>query len=212
MPTPKPHRPPERLIVYIDGFNLYHGMHEDSGRSQLWIDFVELARSIRPRSMLAAVIYFTAPVLDDPKGLSRQAHHQAAVASRHPTMFSVVQGRYQTKNVECRGCGRIHKVREEKETDVNIAVTLVSDAALGQMDSAIIISADSDLTPAVRAAKALKPGMFITAAFPPRRFSNEMKTLMPNSFQLGADKIRKAQLPTTFTVGSATYTRPAKWT
>lgn len=197
---PKPHRPPERLIVYIDGFNLYHGIHDDSGRANLWLDFVELARSLRPRSNLVGVKYFTAPVLDDPKGLSRQTLHQHAVTALHPAIFSVMQGRYTSKPFKCHGCGRTHTVREEKETDVNIAVTLVSDAARGLTDSAIIISADSDLAPAVRAAQALKPGMFIAAAFPPRRYSNELKTLMPYSFKIGSDKVRKAQLANTVQV------------
>lgn len=211
MDSAKPHRPPERLIMYVDGFNLYHGMHDQFGRSMLWIDLVKLARSIRPRSILTGVKYFTAPVLNDPGGLSRQSHHQAAMQALHPGLVHITQGRYQSKEVACRGCGRVRVVHEEKETDVSIAVTLVSDAAQGNMDSALIVSADSDLAPAVRAARLLKPTMFIAAAFPPRRYSNELKTLMPGSFNIGLDKIRKAQLPDEFSVGSHKYQRPRKW-
>ena len=208
---PVPHRPPERLIVYIDGFNLYHGLHDASGRSHLRIDFVALAQSLRSRSRLVKVKYFSAPVLDDPGALSRQAHHQAAVLAKHPGVFEVTQGRYQSRDVECRGCGRIHVVREEKETDVNIAVQLVADAARGEMDSALVISADSDLAPAVRMARSLQPHTFIAAAFPPRRYSSELKYLMPASFKIGADKIRQAQLPDQLNVGGVNYERPAKW-
>lgn len=39
-------------------------------------------------------------------------------------------------------------LRGKKETDVNIAVTLVEDAALRCYDTALVISADSDLCPA----------------------------------------------------------------
>ncbi|MCO5294727.1 MAG: hypothetical protein M9882_07470 [Homoserinimonas sp.] len=28
----------ERLIVYVDGFNLYHGMHQRFQRRYLWLD------------------------------------------------------------------------------------------------------------------------------------------------------------------------------
>ena len=207
--SPKPGPPHEGLIVYIDGFNFYHGMHAKFGRSTLWIDFVTLAQSLRPRSHLVAVKYFTAPVLGDSGAASRQAYHQAAVAARHPNVFEVTQGRYQAKTVTCFHCGTSRTVHEE--TDVNIAVSLVGDAAAGRMDSALIISADSDLAPAVRAAKQFRPGMFIGAAFPPKRFSSELKQLMPASSQIGRDKIRQAMLPDTFAVGGSTYTRPAKW-
>lgn len=53
--SPVPGPPHERLIVYIDGFNFYHGMHDKFGRSTLWIDFVALAQSLRPRSHLGRV-------------------------------------------------------------------------------------------------------------------------------------------------------------
>ncbi|GAB7006462.1 hypothetical protein JCM18899A_39350 [Nocardioides sp. AN3] len=33
------------LIVYVDGFNLYHGLKDQFGRRMLWLDLVELARS-----------------------------------------------------------------------------------------------------------------------------------------------------------------------
>jgi uncharacterized LabA/DUF88 family protein len=211
MVIPKPHPPAERLIVYIDGFNLYYGLHDVSGHSLLWIDLVALARSLRPRSTVVGVKYFTAPVLGDPGALSRQAHHQAAMCALHPGIMSVTQGRYQSKTITCRACGRTHIQHEEKETDVNIAVSLVSDAALANMDSALIVSADSDLAPAVRVAQGLKPTMFITAAFPPNRYSNELKALMPASFKIGRDKLRKAQLPRTFIIGATTYSRPGKW-
>lgn len=209
--APVPGPPHERLIVYIDGFNFYHGMHDKFGRSTLWIDFVALAQSLRPRSHIVAVKYFTAPVLGDSGAASRQAYHQAAVSARHPNVFEVTQGRYQAKTVTCFHCNTPRVVHEEKETDVNIAVSLVSDAASGAMDSALIVSADSDLAPAVRAAKQFRTHMFIAAAFPPKRFSSELKQLMPASSPIGRDKIRQALLPDTFTAGSTTYVRPAKW-
>jgi hypothetical protein len=58
-----------------------------------------------------------------------------------------VLGRYQTKRMTCRQCGSAWTSYEEKETDVNIAVALVADAAASASDVALIISADSDLCP-----------------------------------------------------------------
>lgn len=210
MTTPKPGPPPERLIVYVDGYNLYHGLKDRSGRSQLWIDLVQLGQSIRPRQQLVKVRYFTAPVLDDPPAQARQDHYIDALGTKYPGMFEVHLGRYQKKDHTCRSCGHTYPRYEEKETDVNIATQLVVDVALRRMDSAILISADSDLAPAVRAAKQLNPNMFAMCAFPPKRFSNELKTLMPVSIQLGRDKL-KLQLPNSFSAGGKSFTRPERW-
>lgn len=205
---------PETLAVYVDGFNLYHGLHQQSGRKHLWLDLVALAQSLRPQSTVVKVMYFTAPVLNDSSGLARQQRYLAALAAQNPNVLEIVQGRYQQKTKSCRGCGSTWRVYEEKETDVNIAVNLVADAANKLTDAALIISADSDLAPGVRLAKQLYPNLFVASAFPPNRVSNELKTLMPASFHIGMGKIRKSQLPPTV-VDAATgkqWTRPPKWT
>lgn len=153
---------PERLIVYVDGFNLYHGLKARAGRRLLWLDLVELTHLLRPRSTLVCVRYFTAPVLGDPQAASRQGRYQQALLALHPTSIEIVQGRYQKKSRSCRSCGATWIQYEEKETDVNIATSLVADAASRAADSALIVSADSDLTPAVRSARQLNSTMFHT--------------------------------------------------
>jgi uncharacterized LabA/DUF88 family protein len=204
----------ESFVLYVDGFNLYHGLHAKTGRAHLWLDLVALARSLRPRSKLVAVRYFTAPVLNDPAAASRQSDYIGALAAHSGADLEIVQGRYQAKQMACRTCGVQWTKYEEKETDVNIAVSLVADAASGSIDAALLLSADSDLAPAVRVARRLNPQLFITAAFPPNRHSAELKKMMPNSFQIGISKIKSAQLPATVTdpARGLSWSRPAKWT
>lgn len=203
---------PERLHVYIDGFNLYHGLHDKWGCKRLWLDVVSLSEALRPLSEVQLVRYFTAPVLGDAGAASRQSNYQGALKALHGERLEIVQGRYQSKPLECRKCGHAYIKHEEKETDVNIAVSLVSDAARNAMDAALIISADSDMAPAVRAARALQPGLFIAAAFPPKRNSGELKRLMPNSFHIGPGRISAAQMASEVTseVGTS-FRRPHKW-
>jgi len=55
--------------------------------------------------------------------------------------------------------------------------------------------------------------MFIAAAFPPKRYSAELKKWMPASFHIAPAKLNAAQLPrevTDVTTGR-TYQRPPKW-
>ncbi|MFI8426050.1 NYN domain-containing protein [Streptomyces sp. NPDC085479] len=201
------------LIVYVDGFNLYHGLHEKYGRRFLWLDLEKLARTLRPRDQLVKVKYFTASVMNDPDALSRQDAYLQALSAYSGETVEIVKGRYQAKRKTCRQCGGSWTHYEEKETDVNIAVSLVADVATKAATSAVVISADSDLAPAVRKAKSLAPGTHIMAAFPPKRFSNELKTLMPASFPIGRAKFAGAQLPDQITdpVTGHILARPAKW-
>jgi len=209
--TPLPAPPREPLIMYVDGANLYWGLHDLAQRKYLWLDLVALAKSLRPKSRLVAVRYFMAPVVDEPAAQSRQAHYVEALQARNPGLLQVVKGRYQSKPVCCKNCGSQWNHREEKETDVNIAVSIVADAAKQRMSAGLIVSADSDLAPAVRTAKELNPSLFLTAAFPPARYSNELKRLMPQSFHIARSRISRAQLPDHFEVNGKQYTRPPRW-
>lgn len=203
----------QTMGVYVDGFNLYHGLHDKFGRRMLWLDLVALAQSLRPTYKLEHLHYFTAPVLNDPGAASRQGIYQEALKAASPGVVQITQGRYQTKTLKCRKCGNEYRSYEEKETDVSIAANIVADAARSRFDAALIISADSDLIPAIKAARDLQPALFAVAAFPPKRNSDELKRYLPASFHIGAAKIRAAQLPASVTDGSGrVYSRPKKWT
>ncbi len=200
--------------MYVDGFNLYYGLHDAARCRLLWLDLVALARSLRPRSQLAAVKYFTAPVLGEPQAASRQGMYQSALLAQNGDKIAIIQGRHQSDTVTCRGCGKSWTKYEEKETDVNIASTLVLDAAKGNMTSALILSADSDLVPGIKAARELAPRSFFAAAFPPKRHSDELKKLMSASFHINLPRIRAAQLPDVVKDpdNGREYKRPRKWT
>lgn len=201
------------LTAYIDGFNLYHGIKAAYGRRYLWLDLVKLARQLRQREPDVSVKYFTAPVLDDPQAASRQSLYLKALQARNGDRIEIVQGRYQRKEMRCRKCGTAWVTYEEKETDVNIAVALAADLTTGRANSALVISADSDLCPAVRAARQAVPDAHIVAAFPPKRHSGELKRLLPGSFHIGRGRLAGSQLPETVTDPATGFVhkRPQKW-
>ncbi len=64
----------DRVVAYIDGFNLYFGLKAGHGRKYLWLDLEALAESLlRPGQELREVKYFTARLRDDPEGGRRQS-------------------------------------------------------------------------------------------------------------------------------------------
>lgn len=203
----------EQLAVYVDGFNLYHGLHDASGTELLWLDLVKLARNLRPRSSVLKVKYFTAMVTDDPDAQSRQDRYISALKALYPGRVTVIHGQYMSKKRTCRECGAIWKIFEEKQTDVNIAVHLVADVAAKIADTFMVISADSDVIPAIKMGRTLNQHATIIAQFPPRRESKALRRLLPSSRQITLQTIRESQLDDlTVSTKGEQFMRPTKWT
>jgi hypothetical protein len=200
------------VIAYVDGFNLYYGLRDKYRRKYLWLDLERLVQRLRPNDQIVAVRYFTALVRDEPAKLARQRAYLDAL-SAHSGAVEITLGRYQTKTLSCRQCGNAWTSYEEKETDVNIAVSIVADTAAAASDIALIISADSDLCPAIRTARSLNPRRGMIAAFPPRRSSFEIRELIRGTFTIAAVVLRNSLLPDTISDPDTgrTYQRPGKW-
>lgn len=201
-----------RVAVYVDGFNLYFGLRSKYARRYLWLDLQALAGSLLRRGQTLEVVrYFTARVRNDVDGEQRQSDYLDALRTRSP-LVKVKDGRFQEKDRRCRGCGSTWTVFEEKETDVNIAVALLADAVRDHFDTALLISADSDLCPAVRETKSLFPEKRIIAAFPPNRHSAELRRVVDGYMFIGDDKIRQAQMPDeVVTEAGVVLRRPKHW-
>lgn len=202
-----------RVRAYIDGFNLYFGLRAQHGRRLHWLDLQQLVTSLlKPGQHLDQVTYFTARVRDDPPAEARQSDYLDALTA-HCAVLSIVNGRYQARRQRCRCCGAKWTLYEEKETDVSIATALVEDAALDRFDTALLVSADSDLSPAVRSVKRIDAAKRIIAAFPPKRRSGDLAAQADGAFTIGDAKLRHAQLPEKVQVDQGVVIeRPAHWT
>lgn len=79
---------------------------------------------------------------------------------------------------------------EEKNTDVNIAITLVKKALLKEYDSCYILSSDSDFNTAIKRAKYLYPEGKLVLAPPPLPSNSSRKTpyLISNVVKLSGSK------------------------
>lgn len=200
-----------RVSVFIDGFNLYYGLRDKHGRKYLWLDLAGVSRRLlRPGQTLVGVHYFTAAVRNDPASQRNQRIYLDAL--RATGGVDITLGRYQEKRVNCHGCGNSWRTYEEKETDVNIAVALVAGGVRDEFDTAILLSADSDLCPGVRTLKGLRPDKRVVAVFPPKRRSDDLRRAVDASFTLGDAILRQSLLPEVVTGQSgASYRRPQRW-
>ena len=92
-------------------------------------------------------------------------------------------------------CGGQWMKAEEKMTDVNIAVEMLQDAHLDAFDDAIIVSADGDLVPVVKAIRSTFTEKRVLAAFPPNRFSDDLKQHVNAAFHITPSKLKRCLLP-----------------
>jgi uncharacterized LabA/DUF88 family protein len=200
----------ERVAAYIDGFNLYFGIRKE-GRRHLWLDLEGLVQSLlKPHQQLVALRYFTARMRNDPAAEQHQETYLKALEA-HSSVLEIRQGRFQRKSKSCYACRASWIEYEEKETDVSLAVSLLEDGVNGLYDTALIISADSDMTPAVRALKRLAPTVRVVAALPPNRNSARLTAVCDAAFPIGIAKVRQAQLPKIVMDGPRPLTRPEHW-
>lgn len=159
-----------RVITYIDGFNLYHSIADLGDSSLKWVNLWELSISvIRKNEQLIAVKYFSAFATWMPGPFSR---HRQYVRALECVGVQPIMGRFKNKPRMCNHCRARWISHEEKETDVNIAIHLVKDVFTNQFDRAIVISADSDLGPAVDMAKSHDRTKNIDVVAPPGRWGH----------------------------------------
>jgi hypothetical protein len=201
----------ERVIAYVDGFNLYFGLKDSGWRRYYWLNLERLVQNLlRPGQEATSVKYFTARVSQPPDKQRRQMTFIEALGTL--SSVEIFFGKYQLNPRHCYNCGHEDTVPNEKMTDVNIAVELLSDAFQDRFDMALLISADSDLVPPLRRIRQLFPGKKIVLAFPPQRSSMELKKVGHAYFTIGRDVIAKSLFPEAVTKADGYVLKcPGSW-
>jgi uncharacterized LabA/DUF88 family protein len=160
----------KRTSVYIDGYNLYYGRLRDSPHK--WLDIVALFDQIikvqDPRSSVDAVKLFTAYALakfathGQLSVVAQQSYHRA-LQLKYPERMHITLGNHShdkagtllPEYVAGQPYDRLKRARvwkiEEKQTDVNIAISMYRDASKGLFDHQVIVTNDSDAEPTLKA-------------------------------------------------------------
>ncbi len=204
----------ERVAVYIDGLNLFHGIRDKGWRRYHWLDVQRLSESmLRPWQRLQFVRYFTARLLPEYTPAARVEREDAyLLALSSLPKVRIKYGFHITKTITCPRCQEDFLTYEEKMTDVNIAVALLDDAHDDLYDVAILISADSDLTTPVEVARQKYANKQVVAAFPPARISRDLREVATASFTIGRKRIAQSQLPDPVAKPDGyPVAKPARW-
>ena len=184
----------ERTVVYIDGFNLYFGLKSKNWNRYYWLDLELLSKNLlKFNQSLEAVNYFTAKVSTPEDKKKRQLTYIEAL--KNHCNIKITYGKYQANTIECYNCGNKINKPNEKMTDVNIATALLCDAFEDKYDTAILVTADSDLKGPISYITENFKGKRIICAFPPNRKSFELKNVVHATFTIGRKKFKDSMLP-----------------
>jgi len=134
---------PERTAFYIDGFNLYHAINDLGANHLKWNSLWGLAQGlIQSRSQqLEKVVFCTAYY---PGDTGKRARHERYIKAQRHHGVTIVMGHYVREDMSCRDCGHLWKKPTEKETDINVAISLIDDAHRDVFDHAYLVTNDSD--------------------------------------------------------------------
>lgn len=146
----------ERVFVFIDGSNLYHGLknHLGSGKA-VPINVRKLCELLSGTGRrLVRILYYTAPVKQQENKESYRRQQTFLSKLRQISFLDLRLGRLvkRSKEFECEHCNKktSFNFHNEKGVDVFIASDLLVHAFDDQYDTAILVSEDGDFVPAVQ--------------------------------------------------------------
>lgn len=202
-----------RVAAFIDGFNLYHAIH-DIGREELkWLDLKKVVACFTDPDVheIVDVFYFSAYAKWLPEPHQR---HVAYVQALKAMGITPILGNFKTRHRNCRNCGNSWVGHEEKESDVNIAVWMIRYAVEDIYDQAFLISGDSDLVAPLSFIREKFPEKKIKLICPPgRRHSKELWKLATNRAKIKAVHLEQSRLPDVIhdAMGKPMITCPEKY-
>jgi uncharacterized LabA/DUF88 family protein len=201
-----------RVAFYIDGFNLYFGLREKGWKRYYWLNILELCDNLLLSNQVRITAkYFTARVTAPPDKVRRQSIYLDALKTLEPQL-QIIEGNYLTNTYKCKHCGFEYLDSKEKMTDVNIAVEMASDLLDDKFDTAILISADGDLVPAIKLIKKINNKKRIIVGFPPNRFSEAIEKVADHVFLMYRQTFAKSVFPPVVTTSTGfQLIKPLEW-
>lgn len=155
-----------KTICYVDGYNLYYGCLRNTAYK--WLDIHKLLASMlhqqNPDAELITIKFFTAPVItrfasNGSIAQQSQQNYHRALEILYPNSIDIINGYYNDEKSNAMlylsppdKQQRVHVWKlEEKQTDVNLALSAYRDAAQGRAEQLVFVTNDTDQEPSLKA-------------------------------------------------------------
>ena len=210
--------PPQRVIFYVDGFNLYYCALK--GHRCNWLNLSQLAKNLLPKCEIVRIKYFTARILPNPHDPNQHIRQQIylralatlpdvtvyfgsflAVEKDMPEAIAWRKGVYQ--KVLVRKC-------EEKGSDVNIATHMLCDGFRNQYDLAALVTNDTDLEEPLRVIRQ-ELGKDVALISPAKHASKRLLQYASTIRHIRKGVLVASQFSDALTDAVGTFHKPASW-
>lgn len=184
----------KRAAIYYDGFNLYHAVDAYRRPYLKWLNLMELGREVMgPGQVLKRAVWCSAFRL--------QARHKL---KRHETYMKALKaqgvvcrmGHFVSAMDGCNACGHKWTLSIEKQSDVNLALSIAADAEDNLFDVCYLVSADGDQAATARYLKERFPKKQLILVTPPGRYPNKhILKFCDGAVDITRDHLEAALLP-----------------
>ena len=170
--------PKQRIIYYIDGLNLYYGLNKRNWEEYNWLDIVKFCETNLPQDSNIVdlkVKYYTSKFEAHSKDGKAQNHFLQAneFINRGNSKLEIIKGVHKDGSSWCNICQSETPKKNEKKTDVNIAVQMLEDALItSKCDISVLVSNDTDLVPCIQMIRKHKVNHRIVILVPPTEKTN----------------------------------------
>ena len=181
---------------------------------------------------VGAIKFFTAKIIESvaksPDSVSSQARYHTALRKLYSDQVEILEGYYAVNKVAVKLVDRAQPNRqpkeceealawkvEEKQSDVNLALQAYHDAIKGNIDHAIIVTNDTDITPALAMIRE-HTDVLIGVVTPTRNQERRPnKALTEHSHwtrtHITQSELSDSQLPRVIKAGRKPTTKPISW-
>ena len=201
----------KKVTAFIDGFNLYHSLALNSRTKKYrWLDLKKLCQCFITQSneILTDVYYFTALAKWD-KG--KVIRHEQYIKALETTNTQIIYGNFKYITKKCRICYKRYKTFEEKETDVNIGLYLLSTAFQNKFDKFFLLTADSDLVPAIKMVQKYFPDKESHVIIPIHGRAASLKQIANKNSKIKVEHLKNSVFSHNIQSPNGTITKPKNW-
>ncbi len=144
-----------KIAFFIDGFNFYHILDKKiEYHKYKWLDFEELFKLKYPKCEYE-IHYFTAinypeVKISPRKYKPKKQRHMNYIKILESKGINIHYGNFKRKDWKCIHCNKLNETREEKQTDVSVAVEILMSLEKN-FDKYVLVSADTDYIPVLKA-------------------------------------------------------------
>lgn len=232
-----------RTRAYVDGYNLYYGclkgtqfkwldpvlLIENILRSILVKD--DAGRPCKSVLLPCALKFFTAKILEsaarDTDSVACQAHYHNALRKTHAARLELIEGYYAQQPAKARLLDPTDPNKwprlcqevviwslEEKQSDVNLALHILRDVLLGEVDQVVVVTNDTDIAPALAMVRALT-NVKVGVVTPIKAGGQPNTDLVKHAHwvrkAISAADLTAAQLPRLVMGGRTPTAKPLSW-